>query len=70
MMVIIVPSVLTTPLPNGTRLTVEVEYTLPWGPVGRLLDPILRPRHLPGTPSGAARVAREVVGGATTRIGA
>jgi hypothetical protein len=30
------------PIDEGTRVTIEVEYTPPWGPVGRLLDPILR----------------------------
>lgn len=30
------------PIEGGTRLTVEVEDTPPWGPVGRLLDPIFR----------------------------
>ena len=33
---------LTTSLPNGTRLTIDAEYTVSRGPVGRLLDPILR----------------------------
>lgn len=30
------------PIAEGTRLTIEVEYTPPWGTVGRLLDPFLR----------------------------
>ena len=30
------------PIEEGTRLTIQVEYTPPWGPLGRLLDPILR----------------------------
>ena len=30
------------PIEEGTRLTIQVEYTPPWGPVGRLLDPIVR----------------------------
>jgi len=27
---------------EGTRLTIQVEYTPPWGLVGRVLDPMLR----------------------------
>ena len=30
------------PVEGGTRLTIAIEYTPPWGSVGRLLDPILR----------------------------
>ncbi len=30
------------PIAAGTLLTVEVEYTPPWGLVGRLLDPLMR----------------------------
>ena len=30
------------PIAEGTRLTVQVEYTPPWGLVGRLLDPLMR----------------------------
>jgi Polyketide cyclase / dehydrase and lipid transport len=30
------------PIAEGTRLTIQVEYTPPWGPVGRLLDPFMQ----------------------------